>query len=405
MSNSIVTFSGLRCTKVRRTAVPSQETATSTSAEATATNKATVSSSSRETQVSTASNPVPQPGASSATGAAETEVTSKVSLLPSSTDTSTAPDGISSKDPTSSNNTGQSTLRISLITSLSALVLLILAALVWKLSQRRRKRTTDATDYYATEKPQLDRRISTPYLSPGGSSFQEGKSGSNIHIRDSLAQLEPLPRAVANSPAERFRGRSDSNGLNSSSRAGTRNSADFRDPFSDAARIQDSAGKDDAVVMKDPFADPSPPSERENRLLQVGRSLSRSNSRLQRTASRSSTSRGRKDGSNKYESHNREDSTSSSIIVLPGRNSLSPSERTLSYQPTASGLGQWRPDPEKQSTRSSRISTRSDPFDLEEPSMTRYDIVRPVGADSRFDQTLNSATDSTIYSPRNNKGK
>ncbi|GAD98927.1 hypothetical protein PVAR5_7630 [Paecilomyces variotii No. 5] len=404
-------FSGLRCTKVRRTAVPSEEAATSTSAEATTTNKMTVTSSVRETQVSTASDPVfrPNAGSMTATGTAGTEVTSWVSLLPSSTDTSTTPAGISSKDPTATNSTGQTTLRIALIASIGALVLLILAALVWKLLQRRWKRITrDATGYYATEKPQLDRRISTPNLSPGGSSFQEGKSGSNIHIRDSLAQLEPLPRVVATSPAERPRGalpeRSDYKGrLYSADRLDSRNPTDLRDPFSDAAQIRESDGRDDAAaVIKDPFADPSQPTERENRLLQVRRSLSPSDSRLQRATSRSSTGRGRKDGTNQYESHTREESASSSIIVLPGHNSLSPS---LSYQPIPASLGQWRPDPEKQSTRSSRVSSRSDPFDLEETSMTRSTIVRPDEADTQFDQTFSGTTDSTIDYSKNDNGK
>lgn len=77
MSNSIVTFSGLRCTKVRRTAAPSQAiaTATSTSVETTATDQATITSSAGRTQVSTASDPVPRPSITStaATDAAETK--------------------------------------------------------------------------------------------------------------------------------------------------------------------------------------------------------------------------------------------------------------------------------------------------------------------------------------------
>ncbi|KAJ9319689.1 hypothetical protein DTO271D3_458 [Paecilomyces variotii] len=405
MSNSIVTFSGLRCTKVRRTAPPSQAiaTATSTSAGTTATDQATVTSSAGRTQVSTASDPVPRPSITStaATDAAETKVTSKVPGAPSSSGTSTTPAGISAKHPPASNSTGQNTLRIAIITSLGAFVLIILALLAWKLIRCRRNRMTgDATDYYATEKPQLDRGRSTQISSPGGSPFQESKLESTIHIRDSLAQLEQLPRAVANIAAGRssrvLPDRSQSEG-----RFGPMDSTEVRNQSYDAALIQDDGGRENSMaIMKDQFADPSPPAGPENRLLQVGRSLSRSTSSLHTL--RSSTSRERKNRSNKDESHSREQSNSSSIIVLPGRGSLSPSECTFSYQPTSAGPGQWRPDRERTSTRSSTTSTRSDPFDLEEPSITTYKFFRIFGADTQFDQTFSSKSDSTIYSPRNN---
>lgn len=273
--------------------------------------------------------------------------------------------------------------------------------LLWTLIRRRRNRAAGSTlGHYAGEKPKLDRQTPSP----------EGARGNNVHIRDDLAQLEPLPRATLNNPAGRSWGlpfgRSQSiNRSRSIARRASVDSTDIRNPFSDASQIQRNTNRENGTTIPNPFADPSPPSQ--NRMSQPRHSLSYSDSGLLRSTSGSST--GRKKGytlsssSSNYDSHNRDDSAGSSVIVLPGRTSTSTSERMLSYQPTTAGLERWRPLSGRTSARSSRISTRSDPFDLEELSMTIYKIGRPFGVDTRFDQSFGSTTDSTIYSPQNKK--
>ncbi|KAK2762683.1 hypothetical protein FQN54_000857 [Arachnomyces sp. PD_36] len=76
-------------------------------------------------------------------------------------------------------------------------------------------------------------------------------------------------------------------------------------------------------------------------------------------------------GSSRYENRA---SNGSSVIQLPGRSSAGGSVRSVSLDATASEISRWRRE------RDSRISTRSDPFDLERSASARTNNGRRTNA-------------------------
>lgn len=475
---SIVTFSGLRCTKVRRTTRAPVSTSTSSSnppIETSSGNQATPISSPIKTQVSTASDPAPQPGVSpsttttaisspSATG--QTTITSPPdtaggessgSLLksshsvaselstgtndatgsfPSATSTSSpfGPVGVSSSGGSSQNSSGkpgdggsQQILGAVVGAMLGAVAILTVASfLLFRLRRRRRRRRgrrpEDTIDFYATEKSQRD---SPDTLETQGLSGLPASSGDadrkEPQSSDQPAQLESLPRATIRDSAagppewlsadpqqsqrDRFsvwplRSRQTSSSIYGDDLSRMR--SQMPDPSSNPSQTPKASSQ--LLRASDPFADPKPTNGQETSTEQYRLSFPQSafeglDFDLPPTGPAQPRSAEPEDGRNenpvKTPGHDREDSTSSSIIVLPGRSSFGSSLYDGNYYATAADLARWRQERDK----FTRASTRSDPFDLERPLMTTYTIARPSGGDSRWGSMQSTDSDMTLCSP------
>lgn len=114
----------------------------------------------------------------------------------------------------------------------------------------------------------------------------------------------------------------------------------FADPSSTNG-VQRSPGFWRSPLARNPFEDPAPPDE-DFPFPSPGESYYPSTSQ-----------------------HHYHESINSSVIVLPGRSSAGSSMRSTSLDATASEISRWRRE------RDSRISTRSDPFDLERSGSVR----------------------------------
>ncbi|KAL2221488.1 hypothetical protein M432DRAFT_636168 [Thermoascus aurantiacus ATCC 26904] len=421
---SIVTFSGLRCTKVRRTTRAPVSTSTSSSnppIETSSGNQATPISSPIKTQVSTASDPAPQPGVSpsttttaisspSATG--QTTITSPpdtaggtndaTGSFPSATSTSSpfGPVGVSSSGGSSQNSSGKSgdggsqqILGAVVGAMLGAVAILTVASfLLFRLRRRRRRRRgrrpEDTIDFYATEKSQRD---SPETLETQGLSGLPASSGNadrkEPQSSDQPAQLESLPKATIRDSA-----------------AGPPEWLSADPQQSQRDRFSTPKASSQLLRASDPFADPKPTNGQETSAEQYRLSFPQSafeglDFDLPPTGPAQPRSAEPEDGRNenpvKAPGHDREDSTSSSIIVLPGRSSFGSSLYDGNYYATAADLARWRQERDK----FTRASTRSDPFDLERPLMTTYTIARPSGGDIRWGSMQSTDSDMTLCSP------
>ncbi|KAL2005326.1 hypothetical protein VTN00DRAFT_2537 [Thermoascus crustaceus] len=447
---SIVTFSGLRCTKVRRTAGALISTSTSSSDPPieTSGNQATPISSPIETQVSTASDPAPEPGvkpSSTTTTTSSPSATGQTAptSLPDASDTAggtndgtltstsspLGPVGITSSGDSPQNSSGQPgdgqsqrILRFIIGGALGAFAILTVSCLLWYLLRRRRwrrrSRTPETIDFYATEKSQRDgheasemQRLSAPPATSGN----VDRKGSQL--LDQPAQLEPLSRAAIKNPAvhppewlslDPQQSQLDRKRQSSSSGYGddlnNRMPSQISDPLFKPEQALEAFSQSRASTSRDPFADPRSAGEPQSTAKQYRLSFPQSafegfNFDLPpaETAHPKSPepqeSRDRKAG--QTSGHDREESTSSSVIVLPGRSSAGSSLHNVGYEVTASDLARWR----QERDTFTRASTRSDPFDLERPSMTTYTITRPFGDDTKWGPVLSTNSNMTIYSP------
>lgn len=208
-------------------------------------------------------------------------------------------------------------------------------------------------------------------------------------LLDQPAQLEPLSRATVKNPdvdpPEWFSADTQQSQLDrerqSSSLAygdGLNNGmpSQISDPLFNPEQAPEVSSQPRASTSRDPFADPKSAGEPQSSAKQYCLSFPQSafegfnfdlpppTETAQPKSPEPQDGRDRK--AVQTSGHDREESTSSSVIVLPGRSSAGSSLHNVGYEATASDLARWR----QERDTFARASTRSDPFDLERPSMT-----------------------------------
>ncbi|KAL2001651.1 hypothetical protein VTN02DRAFT_1485 [Thermoascus thermophilus] len=456
---SIVAFTGLRRTKVRRTAGALISTSTSSSDPPTATSpgdQATSRLSPIETQVSTASDPAPElkvkpfsttTTITSPTATGQTAPTS----LPDASDTdggtnggtltSTSsplgPVGVTSSGDSSQNSSGQpgdgqsqQTHRIIIGVVLGVFAILTVICLLWCLLRRRRRcrrsRLPETIDFCATEKSQRDGHEASEMQRLSGRPAPSGyvdRGGSQLS--DQPTQLEPLSRATVKNPgvdppewfsADTQRSRLDRERQSSSLAYGDGLNngmpSQISDPLSNPEQAPEASSQPHALRdASDPFADHKRAGEPQSSAKQYCSSFPQSafkgfNVDLPSpTETAQPKSPAPQDGRDRKadptSGHDREESTSSSVIVLPGRSSAGSSMHNVGCEATASDLARWR----QERDRFTRASTRSDPFDLERPSMMTHTITWPFDDDAKGGPVLSTNSNTTIDSPANEDDK